>query len=271
MRQIAIIGVGFIGGCLASSIKKLKICDRLVGIEQSPENCEYILGKGLVDEIVEEVPEDTDLILIALPNDQVAEWVCKLANHKALILDVASVKAEILKRVESELGELPINYVPCHPIAGSEKTGPKTSHPALFENRPVVIIPHHKQRPGSLELVTKFWSELNSICVELTAEEHDFILAKTSHLPHVLAYAFMSMLSRDDLSYSGSGLNDFTRIAGANPEMWWAIFSLNETGLAKAMDNFQQTFSKLRSAILNRDQQTALEIMNSAYDRRKSI
>ena len=82
-------------------------------------------GKGLVDEIVEEVPEDTELILIALPNDQVAEWVCKLANHKALILDVASVKAEILKRVESELGELPINYVPCHPIAGSEKTGPK--------------------------------------------------------------------------------------------------------------------------------------------------
>ena len=81
----------------------------------------------------------------------------------------------------------------------------------------------------------------------------------------------MSMLSRDDLSYSGSGLNDFTRIAGANPEMWWAIFSLNETGLAKAMDNFQQTFSKLRSAILKRDQQTALEIMNSAYDRRKSI
>jgi Prephenate dehydrogenase len=97
MRQIAIIGVGFIGGCLASSIKKLKICDRLVGIEQSPENCEYILKKGLVDEIVEEVPEDTELILIALPNDQVAEWVCKLANHKALILDVASVKAEILK------------------------------------------------------------------------------------------------------------------------------------------------------------------------------
>ena len=81
----------------------------------------------------------------------------------------------------------------------------------------------------------------------------------------------MSMLSRDDLSYSGSGLNDFTRIAGANPEMWWAIFSLNETGLAKAMDNFQQAFSKLRSAILKRDQQTALEIMNSAYDRRKSI
>ena len=69
-----------------------------------------------------------------------------------------------------------------------------------------MIIPHQKQRPGSLELVTKFWSELNSICVELTAEEHDFILAKTSHLPHVLAYAFMSMLSRDDLSYSGSGL-----------------------------------------------------------------
>jgi len=271
MRQIAIIGVGFIGGCLASSIKKLKICDRLVGIEQSSENCKYILEKGLVDEIVEEVPEDTDLILIALPNDLVAEWVCKLASHKALILDVASVKGEILKRVESELGELPNNYVPCHPIAGSEKTGPRTSHPALFENRPVVIISHQNQRPGSHARVVEFWSELSSVCVELTAEEHDSILAKTSHLPHVLAYAFMSMLSRDDLSYSGGGLDDFTRIAGANPEMWWAIFSLNETGLTKAMDEFQQVFSKLRGAISKRDQQTALEIMNSAYNTRKSV
>ena len=80
-----------------------------------------------------------------------------------------------------------------------------------------------------------------------------------------------NVVTEEGFSYSGSGLNDFTRIAGANPEMWWAIFSLNEAGLAKAMDNFQQTFSKLRSAILKRDQQTALEIMNSAYDRRKSI
>ncbi len=271
MRQIAVIGVGFIGGCLASSIKKLKICERLVGIELSSENRHYILEKGLVDEVVEEVPEDTDLIVIALPNDQVAEWVCKLRDYKALVLDVASVKGEILKLVESELGELPENYVPCHPIAGSEKIGPRTSHPSLFENRPVVIIPHKNQRSGSQELVKEFWSDLNAMCVELSAIEHDAILAKTSHLPHVLAYSFMSMLNKEDLGLAGSGLEDFTRIAGANPEMWWAIFSLNETELNKAIDEFQQAFSKLREAILKKDEHAALEIMNSAYNKRKRI
>ena len=271
MRQIAVIGVGFIGGCLASSIKKLKICERLVGIELSSENRHYILEKGLVDEVVEEVPEDTDLIVIALPNDQVAEWVCKLRDYKALVLDVASVKGEILKLVESELGELPENYVPCHPIAGSEKIGPRTSHPSLFENRPVVIIPHKNQRSGSQELVKEFWSDLNAMCVELSAIEHDAILAKTSHLPHVLAYSFMSMLNKEDLGLAGSGLEDFTRIAGANPDMWWAIFSLNETELNKAIDEFQQAFSKLREAILKKDEHAALEIMNSAYNKRKRV
>ena len=271
MRQIAIIGVGFIGGCLASSIKRLKICDRLIGVELSSENCEYILKKGMVDEVVEEVPDDTDLIFIALPNDLVAEWVCKLSSHKALVLDVASVKGAILERVESQLGELPNNYVSCHPIAGSEKTGPQASHSSLFENKPVVIVPHRNQRPGSQELVTDFWSNLSSICFELSAEEHDAILAKTSHLPHFLAYAFMSTLSRDDLHHSGGGLDDFSRIAGANPDLWWAIFSMNETQLTKALDDFQIVFSNLRDAILKKDQQAALKIMNAAYILRKSL
>ena len=271
MRQIAIIGVGFIGGCLASAIKKLKICDRLIGVEPSSENCEYILEKGLVDEVVEEVPDDIDLIFIALPNDLVAEWVCKLRSHKALVLDVASVKGEILKRVESELGELPKNYVPCHPIAGSEKTGPRASRSSLFENKPVVIVPHQNQSPGSKKIVMEFWSDLRSICFELSAEEHDSILAKTSHLPHVLAYAFMSTLNKNDINHSGGGLEDFTRIAGANPEMWWEIFSLNQIELAKAMDEFQQAFSILRGAILKRDRHAALEMMKLAYDLRKSV
>ena len=147
----------------------------------------------------------------------------------------------------------------------------EASHSSLFENKPVVIVPHRNQRPGSQELVTDFWSNLSSICFELSAEEHDAILAKTSHLPHFLAYAFMSMLSRDDLHHSGGGLDDFTRIAGANPDMWWAIFSLNEPELSKAMDEFQQAFDKLREAISKRDQHAAFEIMNSAYNKRKHI
>ena len=271
MKQIAIVGVGFMGGCLAAAIKYLDLCDRLLGVEPNKENSEYIISSGLVDELVSDIPRDTDIVLIAVPSQHIADWVCRLAEHPAVVVDIGSVKVEILDQVVSILGKLPENYVPCHPVAGAEKTGPKEAFPTLFQKRSVAVIRHEDVLADAFELVLGFWSKLGAISVPLTAEEHDRVLAKTSHLPHLLAYTYMSLIEKADFNLAGGGLKDFTRIAASNPDMWWEIFQLNRHDLLKSMREFSLILEKFDKAISEGDRDLAIDIMNSSATKRKNL
>ena len=271
MKQIAIVGVGFMGGCLASAIKYFDLCDRLLGVESNKENSEYILRSGLVDELVSVIPRNTDIVLIAVPNQDIAHWVCRLAEHPAVVVDIGSVKVEILGQVESILGKLPENYVPCHPIAGAEKTGPEEAFPTLFDKRSIAVIRHENVLADAFELVLGFWSKLGAITVPLTAEVHDRVLAKTSHLPHVLAYAYMSLIEEADINLAAGGLEDFTRIAGSNPDMWWEIFQLNRGDLLKSIRDFSRVLDKFDKAISEGDRDLVIDIMMSSATKRKNL
>ena len=271
MKQIAIVGVGFMGGCLAAAIRHFNVCDRVIGVESDKNNAEYVLENGLVDELVSDIPAGTDIVLIALPNQHIADWICRLADHPAVIIDIGSVKVEILDKVESILGSLPTNYVPCHPIAGAEKTGPTEAYPALFEKRAVAVIRHDTLHPDNLELASEFWLKLGAFTVALSAEEHDRILAKTSHLPHLLAYAFMSLIEKSEIMLSAGGLEDFTRIAGSSPDMWWEIFQLNRRELSESIRQFSRVLEKFDRAISEGEREAVMDIMISSANKRKNF
>ena len=271
MKQIAIVGVGFMGGCLAAAIKHFSVCDRVIGVEADKNYSEYIIDSGLVDELVSEIPADTDIVLIALPNQYIADWVCRLASHTAVVIDIGSVKVGILDQVESILGFLPENYVPCHPIAGAEKTGPTEAYPELFEKRSVAVIRHDALLSDKLELALEFWSKLGAFAVALSAEEHDRILAKTSHLPHLLAYAFMSLIEKSEITLSAGGLEDFTRIAGSSPDMWWEIFQLNRREMSESIRQFSQVLEKFDRAISEGERDAVLDLMISSANKRRNF
>ncbi len=271
MKQIAIVGVGFMGGCLAAAMKHFDVCGRLVGVESNKENSEYIVDKGLVDDLVSEIPRDTDIVLIALPNQDIAEWVCRLATHPAVVVDIGSVKIEILNQVQSILGYLPENYVPCHPVAGAEKTGPKEAYPTLFEERSVAVIRHDGASAVVYEKVTDFWEKLGAITVPMSAEEHDRVLSKTSHLPHLLAYSYMSLIEKSEVGLAGGGLEDFTRIAASNPDMWWEIFQLNRKELLDSLRRFSLVLEKFDKAIAEGDREAVIDIMISSAAKRRDF
>ena len=271
MKEIAIVGVGFMGGCLAAAIKNSKWPVRVYGLDSDEENASYILESGLVDEVITEIPEGVDLILLAVPTGDVPGWVAGLADHAGIVVDIASIKGAILGLVKEKLGYVPDNFVPCHPIAGSEKIGPRESISTLFQAKPVAVVAHEGVRENGLELVLEFWLKIGAKCVQVSADEHDKILAKTSHLPHLLAYAYMSLLSDSDQKMVGGGLEDFTRIAGANPDMWWEIFCLNRPDLLQTLDQFSLVLEVLRAAVVEEDKSAAIKIMESAYHKRKNL
>ena len=271
MKQIAIVGVGFMGGCLAAAIKHFELCDRLLGVESDKDNAKYVLEQGLVDEIVTEIPPDTDLVLISLPSQHISAWVCRLAKNPAVVVDIGSVKGGILEQIKDSLGGLPTNYVPCHPIAGAEKTGPQTAFPTLFKHRSIAVIKHETLATVAFELVEEFWSKLGASLVLVSAEDHDRVLAKTSHLPHLLAYAYMSLLDKSEFNLAGGGLEDFTRISESNPDMWWEIFQLNREELLEALRTFSMVIDKFDRALSEVNRDSVIDLMVSSSQKRKNL
>ncbi len=266
--KLAVVGTGLIGGAVARAARARKVAQHIVGFEPNAEFAQAALAAGVVDELVEKIPLDIDVILLACPSDRVGEWVQTLQNHASLLLDVASVKQHILDDVETRLGSVPANFVACHPIAGSEKQGPLAAPLGLLEGRKVVLTPHDNNTLAYLEQAESLWRELGADVVRLDAQAHDQVLALTSHLPHLLAYAFMHPVGEASLDFTGGGFRDFTRIAASNPEMWWRIFRLNRAPLLGALDRFEADLAQLRQALADNDEARGRAMLQQAAERR---
>lgn len=171
------------------------------------------------------MPDDADLIVLAVPSDRVAALVAGLHAHAGTVFDVASIKTPIVAAVRAAQGALPPRYVPCHPIAGSEASGPSAARADLFRGHAVVLTPQAETRPDAVAEVARWWSAVGASVSNMTPEAHDATLAVTSHLPHLIAFAYLQTIEPAHLAYAAGGFRDFSRIAASDPAMWAPISS----------------------------------------------
>lgn len=271
-RQIdtlAVIGVGLIGGSIGKAVKQRGLASRVVGIEADPISAQWALDNGLLDAVCDEVPAEADLIALCVPSDLVADWVVTLADHPGCIFDVGSVKSPIIQALQAQ-GEVPKQFLPCHPISGSEKSGPQAADGQLFENCTVVFTPLEQTSQRAQQLCSALWQGLGAKVTIMSHQDHDAALAVTSHLPHLLAFAFMGQVEDPHLELTGGGFRDFTRIAAANPELWWRIMGLNRGPLAKAMGDYLDNLQALAAAIDSGDEAQGLALIRAAAAKRQA-
>ena len=264
-----IVGVGLIGGSLARALRIRNLATEIIGIESNAASARWALDHGLVDRIEAHIPDNADLIALCTPSDQIAQWVIDLAEHPAMVIDVASVKAPIVQVLDEHQQRFP-RFVPCHPISGSEKSGPEAATEDLFTAATVVVTPGAETDTLVKNQVIEFWEALGASVLEMTAQAHDEALALTSHLPHLLAFAYMQQVEADHLPLTGGGFRDFTRIAEANPELWWRIFALNKAPLLAALSGFGEQIDALAQAIEQDDRASGLAIIAEAAGRRET-
>ena len=269
LGTLAIVGVGLIGGSIGKAAKERGLVERIVGIEPNGDSALWAVKNGVVDTVVSEVPADADLIALCVPSDLVAPWVITLGDHAAPVFDVGSVKGPIVKAVEVTQSTAS-HFVPCHPISGSERSGPQAADGDLFDGCTVVLTPLATTASVAEQTCASFWEAVGASVVRMSPDEHDAALAVTSHLPHLLAFAFMGQVTDQHLPLTGGGFRDFTRIAAANPDLWWSIMQLNHEALSQALDDYSNNLRALSDAIESGDQSRGLALIEAAAQKRQA-
>lgn len=275
MNKIAIIGVGLIGGSLARALKNVKAVKTVAGYGRDENNLKKAVKLGVIDTYslnIKEVVNDADIVVLATPlftADLLFSTMSDALKETAIVTDVGSAKGAIVKSARDNLGDLFTRFIPGHPIAGKEESGVEASLAELFDAHRVILTPVAETNDEALKLITEMWQLTGAEVVNLEVEHHDAILAATSHLPHMLAYALVDCLSgmqeRDAIfEFAAGGFADFTRIASSHPRMWHDICFSNREQLLKVMDQFDQHLNKIREAIEHDDSDALLDIFDRA-------
>ncbi len=242
--------------------------DRISIVEPNDEHAEHALSTGQADERVDTVPAHVDAVLLACPSDRIAGWVVRLADHEGLVLDTGSVKGAIVREVRNALGHLPANWIAGHPIAGLERTGPAVADGDLFRDRKVILAPGPEVSVADLDRAKGWWQATGALIEQMDPDEHDRIYARTSHLPHLLAFAYLLGVEEADLAHTGGGFRDFSRIGGSDPVMWSGVFERNRPALLAALDTFEAHLDEFRQAIDMGDMDRCRTLIAAARARR---
>jgi prephenate dehydrogenase len=262
VTTLAVAGLGLIGGSLALALREAGFAARVIGWDQDPEVLGRAMGFGVIDDHVDSLQalaESAELLIIATPTRAAEpllfELLTRVAKQTTLpwLTDVASVKSPLCRLAE-QAGDAARCFVPGHPIAGSERSGVGAADAGLFRQHRVILTPLPDTAAEGLALVTAMWEAAGASVVHLSPEEHDAVLAATSHLPHALAFALVHSLasserSSDIFRFAAGGFRDFTRIASSDPVMWRDIALANAPALLDAIDDFSAELEVLRSAI----------------------
>ncbi len=256
-KRVAIIGVGLIGGSFALSFRKAGFNGRIAGIGRKKENLIRAKDSGIIDEyftVPIEGVKDADLILLSTPLGQFPKIVKDIRGHikkGAIVTDVGSVKAEVIKKLEPLIPE-GVSFVGGHPIAGKECSGIDAASSELFNKTRCIITPSPNTNREALERILALWNAFGSKTVLMSPDEHDSIFAAVSHLPHVIAYVLINTimdLDKDILFHGGRSLRDMTRIALSPPELWRDICSSNKENILKSLDHFLSSVSHIERLI----------------------
>ncbi len=263
-ENVAIIGVGLIGGSLARVMKGRGLCKRIVGIGRGIENLKDAKRLKLVDEITLDIGcgvKDASLVVVAVPVLKVAQVIRAAApflKKGAIVTDVGSVKQAIIDSVERHMPK-GVHFVPGHPVAGTENSGASAAMQGLFKGRKCILTPTKKTNKKALSLIKKLWQEAGAEVVLMSPEKHDHALAAISHLPHLIAYELVNTVADagdkngEVLQYSAGGFKDFTRIASSSPEMWADICGMNKNFIIEMIEMFKARLSNIERLVRKGD------------------
>lgn len=260
INKLTLIGAGLIGGSLSLSLKQAGYVDTVVAYDTDQENAQTALDLGVADEVTDDLEraiDSADMVVIAVPVGAiqgVAKALVGLLKPEMVLTDVGSVKGGVVAAIESAFGESPENFVPAHPIAGTEKSGAAAAFNSLFKDKRIMLTPTETTSSEALASVKSMWQAAGGRVETLSVTEHDAIFAATSHLPHLLAYSMVNALTSIDMSeeiftYAAGGLHDFTRIASSNPVMWRDVCLHNREQLLSVIDVFEKDLDQIREAI----------------------
>ncbi len=282
-NRLALIGVGLIGSSIARAAKAQNAVGSIVASARSPETRRRVAELGLADQVVETnaaAVEGADLVIVCVPVGAcgaVAKEIAAQLAPGAIVSDVGSVKSTVVRDMRPHLPDN-VHFVPAHPVAGTEYSGPDAGFAELFVNRWCILTPPKGTDPAAAERLGAFWTLLGANVESMAPDHHDLVLAVTSHLPHLIAYTIvgtadeLETVTRSEvLKFSAGGFRDFTRIAASDPTMWRDIFVANKDAVLEMLGRFNEDIALLTKAIRNGDGDTLYEHFARTRAIRKGI
>ena len=282
-KKVCIIGCGLIGSSIARAIRKNRLSSKIVSSNRSDIINKKVIKLRIVDDSssdTKKMVKDSDLIIICTPLSSYEDVISKIKNslkNGAILTDVGSVKKKIIYSVEKNIPKN-ISWISSHPIAGTEESGPDSGFSELFKNKWCILTPSNQAKDKDIKLLETFWKKIGSKVDIMDAKQHDYILAITSHIPHLIAYNIVNTTlnvkkkkEHDIIKYSAGGLRDFTRIAASNPIMWRDIFIQNKKNTSKMIDKFINNLKDLKKAIKNKDGKKLEKIFTKTKKIRQKI
>jgi len=260
-ERVAFIGIGLIGSSLARVLRRDRLADEIVACARNEATRATALELGLADRVTADAAEavrDADLVILATPLSAYAAIGAAIApalRAGAIVTDVGSVKQAVIRDLAPSL-PANVHFIPGHPVAGTEHSGPASGFAELFRDRWCILTPLPDTDVGALAQLTALWEQAGMRVVTMDPEHHDKVLAMTSHLPHVIAYTIVGTatdledsLKSEVIKFSAGGFRDFTRIAGSDPVMWRDIFLNNREAVLEMLQRFSEDLTALQRAI----------------------
>ena len=280
--RLCIVGVGLMGGSLALALRREHHVGEIVGTSRNAANLARAVELGVIDRYELDpgkAAAGVDMVVLAVPLGAL-ETVCRglrgSLSPETILTDVGSAKAWVVEAVDRALGGIPDNFVPGHPIAGTEKSSVEAAFADLYYRHRVILTPLQNTAVRALGEVREMWERTGAIVEETTVEHHDEVLAATSHLPHMLAFTLVDGLARlgdheDVFRYAAGGFRDFTRIASSDPVMWRDICLGNRKALTRMIGYFREELDRVNAAIEAGDGQGLKDIFTRAKAARDSF
>ena len=282
-NKIALIGIGLIGSSLARVIREKGLADKITVSSKTSETLERAHQLGLGDSYTTssaEAARDADLVIVSVPvgaSGRVARDIESVLKPGAILTDVGSTKKSVIEQMQPYVPE-GVHFIPGHPIAGTEHSGPDAGFATLFEGRWCILTPPPGTDEAALQTLTEFWQDCGSMVDRMDADHHDLVLAIVSHLPQIIAYNIVG--TADDLEavtksqvikYSASGFRDFTRLAASDPTMWRDVCLNNRDAILEMLARFSEDLSSLQRAIRWGDGDKLFDLFSRTRHIRKSI
>jgi len=281
LKNIAVVGVGLIGGSFALGLRRAGAVARIVGTDRDTQALERAAALGVIDTAAHSIADavaGAELVFVAVPvraMGPVLHDIERVLGPDAVVTDAGSTKSDVVRTAREELKDKFARFVPGHPIAGRETSGVDAATPDLFRGARVVLAPEPGTLPEAVALVRGCWEACGSRVATMDAARHDHIFASVSHLPHVLAFALVSEIvsrpeGQDLLGFAAGGFRDFTRIAASSPEMWRDIALANRAALLEEMDRYGARVAVFRDLIERGDGPGLMRLMTEARNARRA-
>jgi prephenate dehydrogenase len=281
-NRLCLIGLGLIGGSIAKAAREQGLAAQIVALAPSEHasNLQLAVDLGVIDQFYTDAAlalDQADCVLIATPVGAMLGVLQQIAPYwqaECIYTDAGSTKASVVAAVEAVFGEVPANFVPAHPIAGAERSGVTAASADLFKQRRLIITPLGHTDTVALQRVSQFWQGLGASVSQMSVEQHDTVLAATSHLPHILAFALVGLLGHKDeqreiFKYAAGGFKDFSRIASSDPTMWLDICLANKQELMPLIRQYQAELNKIEQLLAADEAEQLFESFTYARNARQ--